>query len=103
MYTVGIDEMPTAFRLLQNAPNPFNPMTTIAFEVPPGGGPVNLSIFDVTGRHVVTLTAGACAPGFRQLVWDGRDERGESVASGVYFARMVAPEYTASKKMVLLR
>jgi hypothetical protein len=103
MYDVGIEELPAAFRLLQNTPNPFNPTTTIRFEVPAAGGPVDLSVFDAGGRHVVTLYAGLCGPGSHEVAWDGRDERGEVVASGVYFARMTAPEYTASRKMVLLR
>jgi hypothetical protein len=103
MYHVSAKELPTEFRLLQNTPNPFNPATTIAFETPPCRGSVEIAIYDVTGRRVVTLHDGPTSPGSHAVVWDGRDERGNMVASGTYFARMSAPDHTSTLKLTLLK
>ncbi|NIO28033.1 MAG: choice-of-anchor D domain-containing protein [Candidatus Latescibacteria bacterium] len=103
---VGGDEDPTvpdAFALYQNVPNPFNPTTTIAYDVPAGGGRVRLDIFDVSGRLVRILVDGTQTEGVKRASWDGRNNQGAVVASGVYFCRMTAPEFTQTRKMVLLR
>ncbi len=78
-----------ATRLLANRPNPFNPTTTIAYEV--GGAAatdVRLVIFDLRGRRVATLVDGVVQPGRHQVVWDGRNEAGLPVASGTYFSQL---------------
>ncbi len=88
---------------VRSYPNPFNPKTTVRFEVP-SVGPVDLAVYDVAGRLVRTLVAGeSYAPGPHELPWDGRDGRGVEVAGGVYFARVEAGGETASAKMVLLK
>jgi outer membrane protein assembly factor BamB len=97
------DELPQTFRLAQNVPNPFNPTTEIRYEVPAPGGDLELAIYDVAGRRVATLHRGYRGPGVFQALWDGRNEHGERVASGMYFARMVAPGFTATRKMILLK
>jgi hypothetical protein len=95
--------IPSAFALLQNYPNPFNPSTTIGFSVSQSG-PVVLDIYDLTGRHVRTLLRGGVAAGNHSVQWDGRDDRGSSVGSGVYFYRLRAgANYVASRKMVLMK
>jgi hypothetical protein len=88
--------------LVQNHPNPFNPQTTIAFSLSTRGR-VSLAIYDVNGRIVRTLANETRAAGAYELTWDGRDDDGQAVASGVYFYRLVAPEFTQTKKMVLLK
>jgi len=88
--------------LVQNYPNPFNPQTTIAFSLS-ARGRISLAIYDVSGRIVRTLANETRAAGAYELTWDGRDDRGQAVASGVYFYRLVAPEFTQTKKMVLLK
>lgn len=94
---------PSEFALLQNYPNPFNPSTTIGFSVSQSGS-VLLDIYDLTGRHVRTLLSGGVAAGQHAVQWDGRDERGSSVGSGVYFYRLRAgANYTASRKMLLMK
>ncbi len=94
---------PSAFALLQNYPNPFNPSTTIGFSVSQSGS-VLLDIYDLTGRHVRTLLSGQTAAGHHTVRWDGRDDRGSSVGSGVYFYRLKAGANSAvSKKMLLMK
>ncbi|HER43764.1 MAG TPA: T9SS type A sorting domain-containing protein, partial [Candidatus Eisenbacteria bacterium] len=89
-------------RLGQNFPNPFNPSTTIAFDLPRRSR-VNLSIYDVQGRPVRTVSDGILPEGRREVVWDGRDEQGNVVSSGVYFYRLTSGDHSLTRKMVLLK
>jgi flagellar hook assembly protein FlgD len=91
------------FRLGHNSPNPFNPVTSIDYDIPAGGGVVDISVFDVAGRRVATLYSGHHDPGTHSVTWNGRDSRGRSVASGIYFVRLDALEFSASRKMILLK
>ena len=95
-------ELPKSFALYQNVPNPFNPTTTIGFDLPKLAR-VTLSIYDVTGTLINTLVDGEMAPGRKSIRWDGRDTGGLGVASGVYFYRLETPTFGQSKKMILLR
>ena len=102
--TSGTASLPKAFALDQNRPNPFNPSTTISFSVPEGkAGQVTLKVFDVRGRLVRTLSDQVRDAGSYTLFWDGTDESGRQVASGVYFYRMQAGGFTQIRKMVLLK
>jgi hypothetical protein len=92
-----------AYVLHKNTPNPFNPTTTIGYEVPPGGGTVRLSVFNVLGRRIATLFDGYRPEGSYEARWDGRNSSGNAVGSGIYFYRLDAPGFTASRKMVLLK
>jgi len=96
---------PNAFRntLSQNYPNPFNPSTSIEFSVRERT-PVTLNVYDVGGRLVRSLVQGDRAPGeVHRVAWDGRDNAGRAVASGVYFYKLVTNSFTQTKKMVLLK
>jgi nitrous oxidase accessory protein NosD len=95
-------EVPRTFRLVGNTPNPFNPMTKVAFSVP-HESQVSVRVYDVTGRLVRTLVDGSVDPGAHEIVWDGRNDKGESVGSGVYFCTMQAGEFHDSHKMMLLK
>jgi parallel beta-helix repeat protein len=101
----GSRDLPGQFQLMQNRPNPFNPTTTIEYAIPASAAsvPVNVSVYDVTGRLVRTLVDRTESAGFHSVVWDGRDARGAPVASGVYFYRIVAGGFHADRKMVLLK
>ena len=89
--------------LRQNHPNPFNPMTRVAFTVPEGAGRVNLTIHNVSGRVVRTLVDEELPAGPALAVWDGTDDHGQPLASGVYFARLASKEESAFRKMTLLK
>jgi hypothetical protein len=95
--------MPKDFALTGVGPNPFNPSTTIGFGVPAPGGEVKLTIFNVRGQVVRRLVDGYKAPGFHTETWDGTDDHGEPVASGVFFVRMTAEDFSDIKKIVLLK
>ncbi len=87
----------------QNHPNPFNPVTNIAFTVPAGAENATLRIYDVSGRLVATLVDEPMPAGAHSVVWDGTNRDGERLASGVYFARLNAGMDTAVRKMTLLK
>ncbi len=102
---VGGDEvasLPTEYSLLQNAPNPFNPVTRIAFEIP-RSGLVQLSVYNVTGTLIRTLVNETLPRAKHTVLWDGSDESGRSVASGVYFYRLETAGFAETKKMMLLK
>ncbi len=92
----------TGFVLRQNAPNPFNPSTTIAFDLERGAR-VRLDVVDVAGRRVRTLADRDVPAGLHQVAWDGRDGAGRPVTSGVYFYRMSAGGRTETRRMLLLK
>ncbi|RMG23121.1 MAG: T9SS C-terminal target domain-containing protein [Methanobacteriota archaeon] len=97
------EKIPEDFDMSQNYPNPFNPTTTISFDLPHATR-ITLHVFDVNGRQVRTLAEGEFAAGSHQMVWDGRDDNGVPVASGVYFYRLTTGSgFVATRKMVLLR
>ncbi len=95
--------IPSRYALYQNVPNPFNPSTVIRYDVPAGGGIVKLSIYDVTGRLIKTLVNEYNNAGRKRATWDGRNDDGTSVASGIYFYRMQAANFTATRKMLFLK
>ncbi len=98
---------PQQNRLLQNFPNPFNPETWIPYQLSEDS-PVLVSIYDATGKLIRTLPLGYQSAGFyssrgRAAYWDGRNEIGESVTSGVYFYQLQAGDYTDLRRMVILK
>lgn len=100
--TLGSLAVPT-FQLTQNYPNPFNPETTIEFTLPVEES-VTLSIYDLNGRLVKHLIAGEpYSKGTFRVAWDGTDDMGKRVASGMYFARMRAGSYVGTIKMNLIK
>jgi hypothetical protein len=106
-YTGGSSDVPAGAaalvtRLYRNSPNPFNPRTTIRFSLA-AEGQVTLVIYDVDGREVKTLASGRWKAGLHELVWDGTDDAGHPVASGVFWGRLTAGDYTSGRKMVVLR
>lgn len=94
--------LPKVYNLAQNYPNPFNPDTRINYDLPKDGK-VNLVVYNTLGQKVRTLVDGQVEAGYRYVVWDGRDAFGVSVASGVYFYRLKAGDFTAVKRMMLLK
>ncbi|MFH1502444.1 MAG: proprotein convertase P-domain-containing protein, partial [Candidatus Eisenbacteria bacterium] len=84
------------------SPNPFNPTTEVSYGLP-NSGHVALKVYDVTGRLVRTLVDGEKGAGYHTEMWDGRDDGGAEVASGVYFCRMESASFRDTAKMVLLK
>jgi hypothetical protein len=101
---IGIDDdLPTSLALRQNAPNPFSGGTTVRYDIPRDGLTAKIEVFDVSGRRVRVLVDGPQTAGAKSVTWDGRDERGLTVASGVYYCRMAAADYDRSIKLLLVR
>jgi hypothetical protein len=101
----GIQTLPRAFSLSQNAPNPFNPSTRITYGVPESGAatPVNIRVYNLRGALVRTLVDRTHQPGTYAVEWNGREESGRELPSGVYFYRLSAGNTVITRKMVLLR
>jgi len=89
-------------RLNHNYPNPFNPSTTISFDLAQAGE-VKLRIFNVKGQLVKTLANGNFTPGNHKAVWDGKDTNNRNVASGVYFYRLETKGFTQTRKMLMIK
>ncbi len=106
MSIIGVEpissEIPAVFSLSQNYPNPFNPSTKINFALPKSEN-VMIKIYDITGREVYTLVDQKMQPGKYSATWTSINNFGKSVASGVYFYRIVAGDFVESKKMILVR
>jgi hypothetical protein len=100
----GVDEkeIPKAYNLAQNFPNPFNPVTTIRFDVKDRGH-VSLKIYNVAGQLVKTLVDEVKDASSYAIHWDGTNNIGTEVASGVYFYEMESGNFRKTMKMVLLR
>jgi len=89
-------------RLLGNTPNPFNPVTTISFDLARAGR-VELEVFDASGRRVKSLVDGTRSSGHHEVQWNGTDDGGRVVASGVYHYRLRTDGVEQSRPMVLLK
>jgi WD40 repeat protein len=95
---------PATYTLAQNIPNPFNPQTTIRYALP-NQAEIRLGIYDLTGRRVRTLVRGVHQPGRYSVVWDGRDQDGQEVASGIYLYRLEVMDrgVVETRRMLLVR
>jgi len=97
-----ISAIPTVTTLKANYPNPFNPSTTIAFDVA-SAGRVSIEIYNIKGQRVKSLVNDSFSAGRHNVVWNGDDAAGHAVGSGVYFYRMTAPGYSSVRKMLLMK
>ncbi|MFB0515017.1 MAG: PQQ-binding-like beta-propeller repeat protein [Candidatus Neomarinimicrobiota bacterium] len=102
LFSRGTIKVPSQFNFSENYPNPFNPVTTVRYDVSLSSD-VSLIVYDILGREVARLADQEMEPGYYQVIWDGRDVIGREVPSGIYIARLVTPEYSKSIKMVLLK
>jgi hypothetical protein len=94
--------LPLRYSLFQNYPNPFNPETEIRYALPERAY-VRLEVYNLLGQKVVTLADGSQDAGEFAVRWNGTDDRGVSLASGIYFYRLQAGEFSATKKMIFLK
>jgi len=98
-----IDEiLPITYNLYNAHPNPFNPSTTIDYELPENGL-VNITIYDITGRHISTLVSSHQYAGYKSIQWNATNNHGERVSAGIYLYKIQAGELRQTKKMVLLK
>ena len=93
---------PAAFQLLPNYPNPFNPETTLRYQLPEAMQ-VRVKVYNALGQAVRTLVDGLQPAGAQQVVWDGRDGEGQEAASGVYLYRLEAGDRVQTRQMLLAR
>jgi len=98
----GDEVVPTEFALNQNYPNPFNPSTIIKFSVPQTSQ-VRITIYNMIGQQVRTLFEGVMEAGARTLTFDGKDQIGRTLSSGIYMYRMIAGTFVETKKMTLMK
>jgi hypothetical protein len=107
--TLAVQEPAAAFArtfaLYPNMQNPFSARTTIRFAVPASAGesPVGIRVYDLSGRLVRTLASGRHEPGMHESTWDGLDQAGHVLGDGIYFCRMTAGTFTATRRIVLAR
>ncbi|MDH4070395.1 MAG: T9SS type A sorting domain-containing protein [Ignavibacteria bacterium] len=98
----GVAEIPVEFDLVQNYPNPFNPTTTIQYSLKEQANVV-LKVYDILGKEVRTLINEEQGAGVRQVVWDGKNNTGAQVASGMYIYRIQANDFVSTMKMLLMK
>lgn len=94
--------IPNTFALNQNYPNPFNPSTTITFDLPKRSH-ISLVVFNSLGQEVRRLANSELPAGTHRVIWDGRADNGSLVASGIYFYKLFAEDFSQTRKMLLLK
>ena len=97
-----VKAIPKAFGLAQNRPNPFNAATALNYNVA-SASHVTLDIYNVLGEKVKTLVDEDQQPGYRTVIWNGSDTDGNTVPSGIYFCKMVAGDWSATRKITLMK
>ncbi|MBZ0199056.1 MAG: T9SS type A sorting domain-containing protein, partial [Ignavibacteriaceae bacterium] len=93
---------PTEYKLMQNYPNPFNPETNISFSLPHSGF-VSVDVYNCVGEKAVNLISGNINAGTHNIKWNGKDDAGNSMPSGIYLLKLSCNSFSETKKMMLLR
>lgn len=101
-YRISAIALPESFSLSQNYPNPFNPETVIEFALPQTAD-VTLEVYNVAGQKVATVTSGPMTAGYHRVTFDGRDDYGNQLASGIYLYRLTTNGYSETRKMILVK
>jgi hypothetical protein len=94
--------IPARFALQDNYPNPFNPSTTIRYDIATSAF-VDIVIYDITGREIARPISKQQSPGYHSAVWNGANQKGEMQAAGIYFYQIQTKEFVQTKKMLLLK
>jgi len=95
-------KIPNQFKLMQNYPNPFNPVTVIRFEIPKASE-VRITVYNILGEKVKTLVSGYLSAGSSSVKWDGTNDKGEQVSSGIYVYQMIAGNSIIIRRMILIK
>ncbi|MDP7028353.1 MAG: T9SS type A sorting domain-containing protein, partial [Candidatus Marinimicrobia bacterium] len=95
-------EVTVNYKLFPAFPNPFNPVTTLRYDLPENSL-VNVTVYDMLGREVKTLINQTQDAGYRSVIWDATNDYGKPVSAGIYLYQIQAGEYISTKKMVLLK
>ena len=93
---------PDGLRVFNAYPNPFNPFTSLRYDLP-NDGFVNITIYDMMGRQIKTLTNGIQSSGYKSVQWDATNNQGKPVSAGVYLYKIQAGDFVDTKKMILLK
>ena len=96
------DILPKEFALHDNFPNPFNPSTTIRFDLPKATD-VSILVFNVLGQKIKTIEKSQMNPGYHSIVWNATNDHGVQVSAGMYFYQLRTNEFVKTKKMILLK
>ena len=96
------EDIPNNHKILQNYPNPFNPSTTIEYQISTRGN-VKIKVYDNNGRLIRSLLNEYKNVGRHKIIWNGKNDRGELVASGSYFYQIQVGDFLEAKKMILLK
>jgi hypothetical protein len=100
----AVPGLPTALTMLPNMPNPFNPGTTLRFDIPGRSATqVNLAVFDLRGHRVRTLIMGPMEPGPHEIYWNGRSDDGQTVAAGTYISRLTWSGQSLTRPLSLVK
>ena len=99
---IKVVDLPAGFSIYDNHPNPFNPTTTISYDLPEQSL-IKLKVFDIRGQEVTTLQNDLEPPGNYEVHWNGLDQSGNQVSTGVYFCRLQAGAYSKTIKMLYLK
>jgi hypothetical protein len=99
---LGDNDFPIIYKVHQNHPNPFNPVTTLQYDLPEDGL-VNITIHDMMGRQIKTLVKGSQTAGYKSTQWNATNDRNEPVSAGLYLYTIEAGDFRQTKKMVLLK
>ena len=100
--TASIQELPSSFYLHNNYPNPFNPVTTLRYDLPEDAV-VNITIYDMLGRVVSNLVSSQQNAGYKSIQWNATNNAGQPVSAGLYLYTIQAGKFRQTKKMVLLK
>ena len=98
----NVTNSPLNNKLLNNYPNPFNPSTTISFEVANSSN-INIEIFNSKGQRIKTLVNKSYVPGKYSVVWDGTNQNNDTCSSGIYYSKMISGDYSSIQKMLLIK
>ena len=99
---ITLKPIPSEFALHSNYPNPFNPATTINYDLP-NDALIDIMIYDILGREVKSLHRGLKQAGYHSVIWDSKDNQGGPVSAGIYFYQIRSKEFVKTKKMILLK